>query len=73
MIGRIKAWAAAAGAVIAGFAFAFLHGRAQGRTDAAQEALQDEHERMEAGRDAVRDGRDAGTPDERLRRNDGRW
>jgi hypothetical protein len=68
MIGRLKTWAAAAGAFIAALAFAFLHGRSQGRTDAAQEAREDDARRMEAGRDAVRNGRGL-SPAERLQRN----
>ena len=72
MIGRLKVWLAAAGALVAAVAYAFYHGRSQGRADAAQEAMKDEHERMEAGRDAVRDGR-GNDPAQRLRDNDGRW
>ena len=44
-----------------------------GRNDAYREALRDEKERADAGRKAVAEGRDAGTPDDRLRRNDGSW
>jgi hypothetical protein len=73
MIGRLKAWLAIAGAALMAFAAAYFRGRAAGRADAQTEALEDDARRMEAGRAAVRDGRDAGTPDERLRRNDGQW
>ena len=49
-------------------------GRAQGRAQANTEAMRDAQERTERGRQAVQTGRaSGGTPDERLRRNDGRW
>jgi hypothetical protein len=72
MIARLKAWAAAAGAVVLALAYAFLRGRKRGRTDVEQEALQDDAERLEKGRAAVRDGR-GDSPADRLRNNDGRW
>jgi len=43
------------------------------RREAKRDAMEDENERVESGRDAVRDGRGAGNPADRLRRNDGRW
>ena len=69
------------GGIIAGGAalvIALLFGRWQGgkRAQDGQErkAMQDATERQDRGRQAVRDGRDSGgDPDERLRRNDGRW
>ena len=51
--------------------------RSRGRRDgAAQErakGVQDAADRVERGRDALRDGRDSGSPADRLRGNDGRW
>ena len=74
MIGRIKTWLAAAGAVVLAVAVAFLRGRATGRNDAETEALRDEKSRTTSGRDAIREGRDTGlSPSERVRRNDGDW
>ena len=74
MIGRVKTWLAAAGAVVLAIAAAFLRGRAAGKQSARTEAIEDEHARMEAGRDAVRDGRSSGDdPERRIMRNDRRW
>lgn len=66
------------GGILAGvgaFIAALLFGRSQRRTGAADQRAKDATEtqkRVEAGRNAVRDGR-GDTPDERLRRNDGWW
>ncbi len=46
-------------------------GRSEGRTEAQTEAMKDANERVQKGRDAVRDGR-GDDPAERLRRNDGK-
>ena len=46
--------------------------RSQGRSEAEQEAQDETQRRVEKGRKAVRDGR-GDDPDERLRRNDGKW
>ena len=65
MFGAIKA---ALLLIIAFFA------RKSGKEAAENDALKDLNKRMEQGRDAVRDGRDSGlSPDERVRRNDGRF
>ena len=69
------------GGILAGGAavvMALVLGRWQGgkraRDRATTEALRDAQDRQERGRQAVRDGRDSGgSPDERVRRNDGRW
>jgi hypothetical protein len=68
MIARLKAWAAAGLAllVLGGYAFRQMVKRV--RTDVEQEALQDDAERLEKGRAAVRDGR-GDSPADRLRRN----
>jgi len=66
---RVKAWLALAGAAVLFIAAAYT----AGRRDAARGAATDALDGLEAGRRAVAEGRDAGTPDERLRRNDGDW
>lgn len=70
---RIGRWIAATGGAILAILAARAMWRREGRRDAERDALEDTYERIEKGRDAVRDGRDAGDPVERLRRNDGRW
>lgn len=59
---------AALGAVIA----AYMKGRSSGKKEAQGDALKDTAERLQKGRDAVRDGRD-GDPADRLRDNDAKW
>jgi len=63
---------AAALAALAYLALAKRQSRLQGRSEAEQEAREDADKRVQKGQDAVRDGR-GGDPDERLRKNDGRW
>lgn len=64
------------GIALAAVVAAWFGGQRKGakneRTEAIKEALEDEQNRMEAGRDAVRDGRDR-DPDASLRANDGSW
>ncbi len=50
-----------------------VEGKRAGKREAERDALEDTIERVQRGRDAVRDGRDAGDPAQRLRRNDGAW
>jgi len=62
--------ASAIGAVLV----AYFRGKSEGKKGAQYDALKDTQERIENGRDAVRDGRASGdTPADRLRSNDGRW
>jgi len=49
-----------------------VEGKRQGKREAERDAYEDTLRKLEAGRKAVRDGRNA-DPAERLRRNDGRW
>ena len=71
---RIKTWAAVAGAFVLALVAAFWRGRSAGRQGVQNEQARDTLDAIERGRDAVRDGRaGGGTPDERLRQNDGRW
>ena len=46
--------------------------RRMARKEVEHEQFRDTQERLEKGRDRVRDGRNL-DPDERVRRNDGRW
>jgi hypothetical protein len=62
---------AALGAVIA-VALAYFRGKSAGKKGAEHDAMQDTFDRLEKGRDAVRDGR-GHDPADRLRKNDQRW
>ena len=70
-------WVIAALGAVGGVALGRIWGRVEGRRAGKREAERDALEqtigKVERGRDAVRDGRDAGDPAQRLRRNDGRW
>jgi hypothetical protein len=71
---RIKTWLAVAGALVLAVVAAFFGGRRSGKEDLRNERAGDTLDALEQGRDAVQAGRDSGgTPDERLRQNDGRW
>lgn len=65
--------AALVASVIGALFFNRRKGRKEGREQAQMEALKDAQERTERGREAVVRGRSAGTPDQRLRDNDGKW
>ena len=47
--------------------------RREGKKEMANDILKDKDARIEAGRDALREGRGGGTPADRLRANDGKW
>lgn len=70
-------WLVAALGAIGGVVLGRLLGRAEGkrtgREEAFQDAQRDQTDRLDAGRKAVRDGRDAGAPADRLRDNDNAW
>ena len=70
-------WLVAALGAVGGVVLGRLWGRAEGKRTGKQEAeshaMADKNRRVERGRDSVRDGRGAGDPADRLRRNDGRW
>ncbi|KUJ85961.1 hypothetical protein AVO45_03035 [Ruegeria marisrubri] len=61
------------GGVVLGRIWGRVEGKRAGKREAERDALEDTIGRVERGRDAVRDGRGAGDPAQRLRRNDGRW
>ena len=63
----------AVGGALLGRVWGRAEGKRTGKQEAERDAIKDKSERVERGRDAVRDGRGAGDPAERLRRNDGRW
>lgn len=74
---EILIWAtgalAALGGIVLGRLWGRLEGKRAGKREAERDAMEDKIKRVERGRDAVRDGRGAGDPAQRLRRNDGRW
>ena len=63
----------AVGGVVLGRIWGRVEGKRAGKREAERDAMEDKNKRIERGRDAVRDGRGAGDPTERLRRNDRRW
>jgi uncharacterized membrane-anchored protein YhcB (DUF1043 family) len=63
----------AVGGILLGLVWGRVEGKRAGKREAERDAMEDKSERVERGRDAVRDGRGAGDPADRLRRNDGRW
>jgi uncharacterized membrane-anchored protein YhcB (DUF1043 family) len=63
----------AVGGVVLGRVWARAEGERVGKQEAERDAMEETIEKVERGRDAVRDGRGAGDPADRLRRNDGRW
>ena len=70
-------WLAAAfgavGGVVLGRVWERAEGKRTGKREAERDAMEETIERVERGRDAIRDGRGVGDPADRLRRNDGRW
>ena len=73
----VIAWLVAAlgavGGVVLGRFWGRVEGERAGKREAERDAMEDKNNRVERGRDAVRDGRGAGDPVDRLRHNDGRW
>ena len=63
----------AVGSMVLGRLWGRAEGECVGKREAERDAIEDKNKRVERGRDAVRDGRSAGDPADRLRRNDGRW
>jgi len=72
LIWLVAAFGAVAGVVL-GRVWGRVEGEREGKREAERDAMEDRNKRVERGRDAVRGGRDAGNPADRLRRNDGRW
>ncbi|MGR3493321.1 MAG: hypothetical protein ACU0DW_14800 [Shimia sp.] len=63
----------AVGGVVLGRVWGRAEGEREGKREAEHDAMEDKNKRVERGRDAVRNGRGAGDPVDRLRRNDGHW
>ena len=63
----------AVGGVVLGRVWGRAEGKRTGKREAERDAMEETIEKVEHGRDAVRDGRGTGDPAERLRRNDGAW
>ena len=63
----------AVGGVVLGRVWGRVEGEHAGERVAERDAMEETIEKVERGRDAVSDGRGAGDPADRLRRNDGRW
>lgn len=63
----------AVGGVVLGRVWGRVEGKRTGKREAERDAMEEKSERVGRGREAVRDGRTAGYPADRLRRNDGRW
>jgi hypothetical protein len=63
----------AVGGVALGRVWGRAEGEREGKDEAERDAMEDKNKRVERGRDAVLDGRGAGDPADRLRRNDWRW
>jgi hypothetical protein len=63
----------AVGGVVLGLFWGRVEGKREGKREAERDAIEDKSKRVERGRDALRGGRGAGDPADRLRRNDGRW
>jgi len=64
---------AAVGGAVAGRCWGRVEGKHAGRREAERDAMEDASARLARGRAAVRDGRSAGSPHERLRSNDEHW
>lgn len=71
MDGLVSALVGIAGFIVA-IGAAFFGGRKAGRKGAQADAMQDTLDRVDRGRDAVRDGR-GDNPADRLRRNGAEW
>ena len=65
-------WIGAALMAVAAFVGVYAVGRREGAQNAEKEGLEDAAERVQKGRDALRDNR-GGDAAERLRKNDGEW
>ncbi len=63
----------AVGGIVLGRVWGRVDGERAGKREAERNAMEETVEKVDRGRAAVRDGRGAGDPADRLRRNDGRW
>lgn len=72
-LGWLVAALSAVGGVVLGRVWGRVEGKRVGKREAERDAMEETIGKFERGRDALRDGRDAGDPADRLRSNDGRW
>lgn len=63
----------AIGALIVSIGAAFVFVRNRGKSDERNRNTRETLDRVQRGQDSVAQGRDDGSPADRLRRNDGRW
>ena len=63
----------AVGGVVLGRVWGRITGKRDGRKESERNALQDTKDRVAGGRSALREGRDAGDPAQRLHDNDDAW
>lgn len=63
----------AVGGLVLGRLWGSAEGKRVGKLEGERDAMSDKTERTERGRAAVRDGRGAGDPADRLHNNDARW
>ena len=63
----------AVGGVVLGRVWGRMTGKRDGRREAQRDAMEETIEKVERGRSALRDGRDAGDPAQRLHDNDDAW
>ena len=61
------------GGVVLGRVWGRMTGKRDGKREAERDALQDTTDRVARGRSALREGRDAGDPAQRLHDNDDAW
>lgn len=75
LLAELLPWAIGIAAAVLGLWGYGTRKRQEGREDAEDDALQDTHERMEAGREAANDlrGADRDAHLEQLRDNDAKW
>ena len=78
MMNDLLLWFGGGAIIVAGWLFDRMRqrrlGQQEGKSQIQAETAQDVQNRTEKGRQAVQTGRaSGGTPDERLRRNDGDW
>ena len=63
----------AVGGIVLGRLWGCAKGKSLGKLEGERDAMVDKIKRTERGRVAVRDGRGAGDPADRLHNNDARW
>ena len=72
-VADLLVWLVAALGAAGGVVLGRMRGRRAGKREAERNAMEETIAKVERGRAAVRDGRGAGDPADRLRRNIGKW